>query len=158
MIDQPSSVPIDAEILKAQEAARNNVTILEAESVRLDRLIGSQKRELIGQEGAKRDIEDQITLVEGKLAILEAQLESSEQSYADVIGQLNAANEFYTDTQKRTEALSRGLDEREAAVTERENSVTMAESDLKQREDAFTSVRDHHYAQIDRIKQAIQSL
>ena len=76
MIEQPSSVPTSEEIQKATEAARNNVTVLEAESVRLDRLIGSQKRELIAQEGAKKDIEDLIELAEGKLTILESEIES----------------------------------------------------------------------------------
>ncbi len=158
MIQQPSAVPTTEDVQKALEAARNNVTVLEAEAVRLDRLIGSQKRDLIAQEGAKRDLEDLITVAEGKLAILETQIDSSEQSLIEVNKQVDVASQLYTDTTERTQALSHDLDGREAAVAGREMRLAEAEADLKQRTEAFESVRDHYFAQIDRIKAAITAL
>lgn len=158
MIAQPSAPPTNTEIEKALEAARNNVTVLEAEAVRLDRLIGSQKRELIGQEGAKRDIEDQIVLVEGKLAILETQYNSLKASSL-AIEEENEAKR--TELTAREEALATAeldLAGREVAVAGRELRVSEAESDLTTRNSAFEIVRDHHFEVVDRIKQAITSL
>jgi len=158
MLEQPSSVPTSKEVAKSLEAARNNVSVLEAEAVRLDRLVVSQKRELISQEGAKRDIEDLIAVAEGKLAILDTQIESLEASKTAIEASIEA---------KKTE-----LDERELAVSGRETEVAAKEAGLLSREvdlkkaeedysdknEAFHLVRDHYFGKIDSIKQIVSTL
>lgn len=158
MLEQPSSAPTNKDVEKALEAARNNVSVLEAESVRLDRLVTAQKRELISQEGAKRDIEDQITIAEGKLSILETQIDSLKKSKSVIEAEVEAKGKELVEREKEIAHRESLLTGREAAVEVREKKIEQSEKDLVTRTSSFETVRDHHLSQIDKIKQAITAL
>lgn len=158
MIDQPSSAPTSEEIAKALENARNNVSILEAESVRLDRLIGSQKRELVAQEGAKRDIDDLIVIAEGKLAILDAQIESQEKSLSLLEAEAESKKTELVAREEAVEKTEEVIKQKEADLLSREAILESSEELLIQKEVEFNMVKNRQLEAVEKIKTAIQSL
>lgn len=158
MLAQPTSVPIKKEVQKALEDARNNVSILEAETARLERLIASQKRELISQEAAKKDMEINLEALSKKTTEAQKQIESERASAEFLIGEAQ---------KKHAEVLEREreLVKQETDIKARLKELKDAEDDLQKRVNLFSREKETHFQEqkahkekMHQIKSAIEGL
>lgn len=130
MLNQPSTVPVKEELLAAETAVRNNVSLLEAESIRFERLISSQKRELVTLNGSIDDIKDQtdaITLRRVEIVKEVSDLESKKVALVKDIESLT----------KIIDATKAEIAHREDELSGREADITSAENMLQEAEIAF---------------------
>jgi chromosome segregation ATPase len=116
MIATPLSVPVSAEISAAEEAARNRVSLLEAEALRFERLIGSQKRELASLDGSLTDLKAQVDLIT-------SMRESVAQEVTDLEDKKIAVSE-------ETKALVSVIEATKAEIAIREDELSGRESDI----------------------------
>lgn len=137
MLAQPMSVPIKKDVQKALEDARNNLAILEADTARLERLIASQKRELISQEAAKKDMETNLEALEKKTTEAQKQIASERESAEFLIKE---AQKKHAEVLERENALVK----QEAEMKSRMKDLKDAESDLQKRVNLFFREKEAH--------------
>ena len=130
MIDTPSTVPVKAEILAAEEAVRNNVTLLEAESQRLERLISSQKRELISLDGALVDVKDQLDLITSMRISVAKEVVVIEDKKESLTAEVKTLTNIIETTKAE-------IARREDELSGRESDITSAEEMLQEAELSF---------------------
>lgn len=125
MISETSTnIVLPEDVQSAILSARNNVSLLEAEAGRLERLILSQKRELVSLDGALKDIKEQIDVItENRIFVTRevAVLNESKLQLEQKIREIELSN-----TKTRAE-----IDAREVEVSKRESDVAEAERKLQ---------------------------
>lgn len=129
-MNQPTSTPISAELSAAQEAARNNVDLLVAESQRFERLIASQKRELASLDGALTDMKQQVVKATDSHDVLIAKSKELEKKVASLTHDINVLSNVI-------EATKAERDDREDILTYREESILVKEIKLQEEVDAL---------------------
>ncbi len=146
---QPTSIPVSEEILAAEEAARNNVDLLVAESQRYEKLIASQKRDLVSLDGALADIKDQIDVITTKRITLAQEVIDIENNKASLTSDINNLTVLIEATKAemavREDELSgresdivsteHMLREAEIAITERSNTLAVAEEVIRNKKE-----------------------
>lgn len=126
MINSSSpSIPLPEDIINATEAARNNVSILEAESGRFERLISSQKRELVSIEGQKADLLKQVDDLKASIEVLVEDLSTKNTERTTLLGDISEMEKELQDKRAEFALRSKELDERE-------NDIDKAESKLQE--------------------------
>lgn len=148
MLTQPTSTPISDELVKAMEQARNNVSLLEAESGRFERLILSQKRELVSLNGAIKDTQNNLDGLLAKVSEVVKEIailgEAKSNLLADVSGiELSNTQMRAKIAQQQEELANKAntLDDkektllgREFATSERTKALEASEFILKEKE------------------------
>lgn len=112
---------------EAIEEGKNRVTLLQVEELRLTKLKNSLEADLIKLEG---DIVYKNKLVSDK----EKELSDLEISLNESIKQLNAANEFYSETKVDTESRLKVVEIAEVSLKEKEKSLNVKEKAIDKRE------------------------
>lgn len=121
MIEATSpNIVLPEDVQAAVLGARNNVSLLEAEAGRLERLISSQKRELVSLDGALNDIKSQLdTITQQRIEVVKEisiLTESRDLIRVDI-----------NDITLRNNETRAEIDRREADIAERENTLAQAE-------------------------------
>ena len=129
----PSDIPIKAEILAAEEAGRNRVSILEAESGRIERLVLSQKRELVSLDGALNDIKNQIEEITLKRISIVNEITNLNKDKEILLADIKEMSLRNTETKAEIDLQQKELTERINIVTLRENAVQDRELSLSER-------------------------
>lgn len=149
MIENSSpNIPLKKEIAEAQEHARNNVSILEAESGRLERLISTQKRELVAQEGAKLDVERALAQVQDNLIDAKEQFDSVEKSRNALLVEIDTKN-------KEIAQKTKEIDEKEAKLNEKERELTQLSEKLNDKEKALSTEKSQFTAEKESFSKKI---
>lgn len=123
MLNQPTGLPTKKDIAAATEAARNNVSILEAEYARLDRLILGQKRELVTQENSKQYLEEEIERLSKQKGELAAEIEKEKAQQKEIANQNTTESEHLSKKRKELEAFELEINERERVLLGKEESL-----------------------------------
>jgi len=130
MMNQPTAVPVKKEIVAAEEAARNNVDLLVAESQRFERLINSQKRELAALDGSLTDMKQQVMHATNNHDAVLATSKELERKVESLTHDINILSGII-------EATKAEIAVREDELSGREADITTAEKMLQEAEIAF---------------------
>ena len=145
MIDNTTNdIPLPSDIQTAIIAARNNVSVLEAKAQRMERLIGSQKRELSSLGGALADINKQTDTITERRVALTKEVASLEKSKTSLLADI-------LEMEKRNAETRAEIDTREQQVRERESSLALAEEAQQRGYLALTE----RVAELDREEKAL---
>lgn len=158
MIEQPQGIPTKGDIDKATEVARNNVSILEAEAGRLERLISTQKRELIVQENTKADLELHLNELYLKIESAEVELDLKEKESVAMGERMKVT--LQTLAEKETSLIERSslLAQKESDITQRVESVTIRESQLALREAELSEDEEVLELKTKKLKQVLNEI
>lgn len=159
MLDQPTSnTAIDIEILKATEAARNNVSILEVEAQRFEKLISTAKRELLALETSKKDYEHNIEKLKTDRENLTKEIDKNKEVLKSIQSQIATAN-LDLDAKKtefsKIEAASEDVCKQLAL--EGEKLGELKDSLFQKEQNLNASVVDHT-KKVDILKKALQDI
>lgn len=133
-IEQPTNVPLPDDVKSAVEAANNNVSLLNAESERISKLIRSFNKEIVSlteQESAlKKNIED-LTLQVSSLSIQVSAKEDEKRildySIVDLNAQKDTINAEIQDKQTNVDLRLKDVADKEIAL---QDSISKNEADL----------------------------
>jgi predicted nucleic acid-binding Zn-ribbon protein len=119
-LNTPESVALPQEIQGALDHARNNVTVLEAESLRLAKLRMSLETEITAQVAKESELEEKIGELEERYAVMKSEVEGIIKQKKDEMDKVEALQATY-------ESISKKLSDQEAELSAREIAVQMRE-------------------------------
>lgn len=145
MIQQPTNEAIlPEEVAKAVTAARNNVTLMNAEHARLQELIGTQQYQLV-------EIGKQIEEKGGRLALMADEIVAHEKQLSDLQAQVSIAQEDMQKAKVENEKATTDTIARLNVTVEKEQQIAQKEADLAVRSGEL----DKRSSAIDTREQAI---
>jgi chromosome segregation ATPase len=158
MIAQPSSVPVKKDVQAALDSARANVSLLEAETARLERIITSQKRDIIVNEGTLKDYDKRIDEATTKATAIATEVVSNERS-------LETLQALISDKQKSLESMVKGMAEtaaemllKEKAFTAKETALAELKKELAKDRKTLEKDRTEFEAKVLRLKDTLKDL
>lgn len=158
MIEQPTSIPLSKELNEALEKARNNVSLLEADSSRLGRLITTQNRELISQETSKQYLEDEIKKAETHLRLVSSQVSIKEQELTEVTFELNEKEEIFLKQSKVLSERELVIETKKQLIHEREEKLLAEIKDFDKKKQMFLEDEIRHLGKVEMLKEVISKL
>ena len=150
-----NNIKLPEDVQKAVDAARDNVTVLQAEAARLGRIKQGLDRNIVTAQGALKDTETKIEVATEKL-------ETVKKETATAQAALNEANQDLSTAQKQMEADTKAMKEKseELAKTKEEidnkfKELDAKDKDLKKREKDLSEREDAHEAKVRKLEEAL---
>ncbi len=154
-VTNPTSVPLPADVVAATEAARNNVTLLQAEARRLQGLAESCEREVSGLAARKADLEAEIPLLIERNRHAEEGAASAELRRATALAEAEDAALRADAARQEAEVAREAASARELELAAREAAIDDRDAKLAQDERALTVKQDALDARVRRIAEAV---
>ena len=158
MLDQPTSTPIKKELALAEEQSRDRVSILEAEASRFERLIMTQKRELISLENTKVDLVSQVEKLSKEIEGLKAEyfkVGEDRDRLLEIIAIEKAEQAKRSGERAIQDAHS---DKRESLLDEKEQKMLKEQGFLVKAQELLTAEKDAFAAKVDVLSKALKEI
>lgn len=133
MLEIPTSTPLPEDVVTAIEAARNRVSLLEAEAGRFERLISSQKRELTTLDGSISDLQAQVELITSMKEAVSKEVTDLENQKASLEKDLKSTNASIKNSKAEIDSQRQEINERLSVLEIKEATVLATESALVER-------------------------
>ena len=151
-VTQPDTKGTTKEMGAALTAARNNLSLLEAESARFEKIITAQKREVIVHEGTLKDYEKRINHAETLTIALGKEVVSSQKSLDAVLEILAERQTFLSKLGFEIGVKETALNQREAELMKKETSYVQEAHDLAKAKEALEKDRATFDEKVHRLK------